>query len=109
MSSVLVTIVLPSNRTDGSALALTDIASYTVAKAVGSAASTVLQTVNGPFSDVSQSFSDTAPDPGQTDNYAVTVTDVEGNVSAAGAGSAVIPPSQLAPPSAPTVTATFVP
>lgn len=108
MSSTAVSIGLPSTRTDGTTLALTDIASYTVSKAAGAAA-TVLQTVPGPFTSATQSFTDTAPDFGQTDNYSVTVTDVEGNVSAAGTASVSVPASQLAPPSAPTVSATFNP
>lgn len=109
MSSVSLVIVLPSNRTDGSALALSDIASFTINKAADSAPAAVLATVSGPFTDASQSFTDSAPDAGQTDNYSVTVTDIEGNVSAAGTSSVAIPPSQLAPPSAPSVTATFNP
>lgn len=109
MSSVSVSIVLPSTRTDGSSLALGDIASYAVNKAAGSAPAAVLQNVSGPFTAASQSFTDTSPDAGQTDNYSVTVTDVEGNVSAAGNASVAIPPSQLAPPSAPSVSATYVP
>lgn len=111
MSSNLVTIILPSNRSDTppTPLALSEIASYTINKSVGSGAASVLQTVNGPFTDVNQSFSDPSPDFGETDNYSVTVTDVEGNVSAAGVGSVIDPASQLAPPAAPTVTAVFVP
>lgn len=107
MSTVTVAITLPSTRVDGSALALTDIASYTVSKSAGSGASAVLATAAGPFSAAAQTYIDTAPDFGQTDNYSVTVTDVEGNVSAAGTASVAIPPSALAAPSAPTVTATF--
>jgi hypothetical protein len=37
------------------------------------------------------------------------VTDIEGNTSAAGTASVAIPPSTLAAPSAPTLTATFNP
>lgn len=109
MSSNSIVITLPSARTDGSSLALSEIASYTISKSAGSGAAAVLQTVNGPFDATTQSFSDSSPDAGETDNYSVVVTDVEGNNSPAGAASVQVPPSQLAPPAAPTVTATFVP
>jgi len=109
MSTTTVTINLPDTRTDGSALALTDIASFTLTKAVGSAAAATLETVQGPFTSATQTFTDSSPDFGQTDNYSCTVTDVEGNTSAAGTVSVVVPPSQLAAPSAPTLTAVFNP
>jgi hypothetical protein len=107
MSTTAVTVVLPSTRTDGSALALTDIASCVLSKAVGTGAPAVAQTFTGPFTSASLSFTDSSPDFGQTDNYSAVVTDVEGNVSAAGVASVEVPPSQLAAPSAPSVTAVF--
>jgi len=109
MSSTTVNIVLPSARVDGSALDISQIASYTLSKAVDAGAATVLVTQAGPFTDVNQVYTDANPDFGSTDNYSATVTDVEGNVSAAGTASVAIPPSQLAAPNAPTVSATFNP
>ena len=108
MSSTLVTITLPTTRTDGSALALSEIASVTLTKAVGAGAAAVLETVPTPATEI-LTFTDSAPDVGGTDNYAATVTDVEGNVSAAGTASVNVPASTLAPPSAPTVAAVFTP
>jgi hypothetical protein len=108
MSSTLVTIVLPTTRTDGTALALSDIASVVLSKAVGAATATVVDTVTAPTTGT-VTFVDTSPDFGQTDNYSAVVTDVEGNTSAAGTASVAVPPSVLAAPSAPTVTATFQP
>ena len=106
MSSTLVTITLPTTRTDGSALALTEIASVVLSKAVGTAAPAVVQTTPTPTT-ATITYTDSSPDFGQTDNYSAVVTDVEGNVSAAGVASVVVPPSQLAAPSAPAVTAVF--
>jgi hypothetical protein len=109
MSSTTINIVLPTARTDGTPLALTEIASITGTKAVGSNPATILVTLTGPFATPTLTITDPSPDLGQTDNYSVTVTDVEGNVSAAGNASVAVPPSALAPPNAPTVTATFNP
>jgi len=105
-SSTLVTITLPTTRTDGTALALTDIASVVLSKSVGTGAATVVDTVTTPTA-ATVTFTDTSPDFGQTDNYSAVVTDVEGNTSAAGTASVVVPASALAPPTAPTVTAVF--
>jgi hypothetical protein len=55
------------------------------------------------------SFTDTSPDAGDTDNYSCVVTDTEGNTSAAGTASVTVPPSVLAAPSAPTLTAVYTP
>jgi non-canonical (house-cleaning) NTP pyrophosphatase len=55
------------------------------------------------------SFTDTSPDAGDTDNYSCVVTDTEGNTSAAGTASVTVPPSVLAAPSAPTLTAVYPP
>lgn len=109
MSSTLVTITLPTTRTDGTALALTEIASLVLSKAVGSAAASVVDTVSAPFTAATVAYTDASPDFGQTDNYSATVTDVEGNVSAAGSASVSVPASTLAAPSAPTLTAVFSP
>ncbi len=105
-STTLVTITLPTTRTDGTALALTEIASVVLSKAVGSGAATVIDTVTTPTT-ATVTFTDTSPDFGQTDNYSAVVTDVEGNTSAAGVASVVVPASVLAAPSAPVVTAVF--
>jgi hypothetical protein len=104
-----IVVNLPSTRTDGSALALSDIASVTVTKVVSGTETPFTQTVRGPFTSTSVSVSDPNPDFGQTDAYTFTVTDVEGNTSAAGTASDEVPPSVLAAPSAPTGTVTFVP
>jgi hypothetical protein len=109
MSSSTVTIVLPTARTDNTPLALTDIASCTLTKAVGTGAPTVEQTFEAPFTSGTLTFTDNSPDPGETDNYSAVVTDTEGNTSAAGTASVTVPPSQLAAPNAPTVTAAFTP
>ena len=109
MSKTTIAIGLPSTRTDGSSLALSDIASCVLSKAVGTGAPAVLNTFNGPFTSASLSFDDTSPDFGETDEYSAVVTDVEGNVSAAGTSSVEVPTSQLAAPSAPSVSATFQP
>jgi hypothetical protein len=108
VSSNLVTITPPTTRTDGSALALTDIQSIQLSKAVDSGAASVVQTFPAPITgDVT--FTDSTPDMGSTDNYSAIVTDTHGNVSPAGTASVVVPPSQLAPPAAPTLTAVFQP
>jgi hypothetical protein len=109
MSTTTVTITLPTARTDGTALALTDIASVVLSKASGSNAADVIDTIDAPFPSDTITYTDDSPDAGSTDNYSAVVTDVEGNVSAAGTASVVIPPSQLAAPSAPTLTAVFNP
>jgi hypothetical protein len=109
MSSTTVTITLPTTRTDGSPLALTDIATVTLSKASGSSPAAVVDTVQGPFTAPTVTYTDSSPDFGATDTYSATVTDAEGNVSAPGTASVVIPPSQLAAPSAPTVAAVFNP
>jgi hypothetical protein len=101
MSSTLVTITLPTTRTDGSALALTDIASVVLSKN-----NAVVQTTPTPSTATIQ-FTDASPDFGSTDSFSATVTDIEGNVSAAGTVSVAIPPSALAAPSAPSLTAVF--
>ncbi len=108
MSSTLVTINLPTTRTDGSPLALTDIASVVLSKAVGAGVPAVVQTTTAPTS-LTVTYTDASPDFGQTDNYSAIVTDIEGNVSAAGTASVAVPPSVLAAPNAPTLTAVFSP
>jgi hypothetical protein len=85
---------------------LTEIASVVLSKSVGTGVATVVDTVTAPTT-AAVTFTDAAPDFGQTDNYSAVVTDVEGNTSAAGTASVVVPPSVLAAPSAPAVTAVF--
>jgi hypothetical protein len=109
VSTTTVSITLPTTRTDGSALALTDIANCVLSKSAGSGPSSVLQTFTAPFASGTITATDANPDFGQTDNFSATVTDIEGNTSAAGTASVAIPPSTLAAPSAPTLTATFNP
>jgi hypothetical protein len=108
MSSNLVTITPPTTRTDNTPLALTDIASITLSKAVDAGPSSQIQVFTAPITGP-VTFTDTSPDMGSTDNYSATVTDTQGNVGPAGTASVQVPPSQLAPPSAPTVTAAFQP
>ena len=108
MSTIVLTFNLPTARTDGTALALTEIASFTVTPAATGGTVSPPSTVAGPFTAVAQTFTDNAPDFGQTESYSVVVTDVEGNVSAAATGSVVVPPSVLAAPNAPdSLTVTF--
>jgi hypothetical protein len=108
VASNLVTITPPSTRTDNTALALSDIQSITLSKAVDAGASSVIQTFNAPITGP-LTFTDTSPDMGSTDNYSAIVTDTHGNVSPVGTASVSVPPSQLAPPSAPSLTAVFQP
>ena len=61
MSSTLVTITLPTTRTDGSALALTDIATVILSKSAGTGASAVVQTTNTPSTATVQ-FTDASPE-----------------------------------------------
>lgn len=105
-----VVITLPTTRGKGaSPLALSEIAQVVLSKQNGAAVAAVVDTVNAPFSGPTIIFVDPAPDFGSTDNYSATVTDVEGNVSAVGLASVAIPPSVLAAPDAPTLTAAFQP
>ena len=61
-ASTAVVITLPTTRTDGSALALSDIASCVLSKAVGTGTPAVLDTFAGPFTAATLSFTDSAPD-----------------------------------------------
>jgi hypothetical protein len=110
-ASTAVVITAPTTRIDGSALALSAIASVVLSKAAGTGAPAVIATWDtlgtNPAPAATMSFTDNSPDAGETDNYSAVVTDTEGNVSAAGTASVVVPPSTLAAPSAPTVTATY--
>jgi hypothetical protein len=108
-ANTAVNITFPTSRTDGTPLALSEIATLTVSKAVGAAAASVVLTQSGPFQSPTFQFTDSSPDFGSTDAYSVTVTDVEGNVSGPGTGSVAVPPSTLAPPSAPTISVAFNP
>jgi hypothetical protein len=122
----LVTITLPTTRVDGSALALSEIGSLTISKAVDAGAASNVMTLAGPFTSPTVQYMDDSPDSGSTDKYLVTVTDVEGNVSDSGTVSVEVaaaaepivaavpgaptltaPVSVLAAPSAPTLTAAF--
>jgi hypothetical protein len=113
MSTTTVTITAPTTRTDGSALALAQIASVVLSKADGTAAAAVVATWDllgtNPAPAATMTFTDASPDFGSTDNYSAIVTDIEGNVSGAGTASVVIPASQLGAPSPPAVAAVFNP
>jgi len=108
VSTNLVTITAPTTRTDGSVLNLSDIASITLSKAVDAGPPSVVQTFTAPIS-ASMTYTDPSPDMGSTDNYSAIATDTQGNVGPAGTASVQVPPSQLAPPAAPTLTAVFQP
>ena len=107
-ASILVTITLPTARVDGTPLTLAQIASVVLTKAVGSNPSAVVDTILTPAT-ASVTFTDTAPDFGETDSYSVTVTDVEGNTSAPAVASVNVPASVLAAPAAASITAVFQP
>jgi hypothetical protein len=110
MSNVTLSFSLPSTRTDNSALALTEIASFTVTPSASGGTVSAPSTVAGPFTTPAQTFVDNAPDMGNTVSYAVVVTDTQGNASAAASASVVVPPTTLAAPSPVTgLTATFNP
>ncbi|MGC3959581.1 MAG: hypothetical protein QM813_17025 [Verrucomicrobiota bacterium] len=75
-----VTLTLPTQRADNSALPLSQIASYTVAYKVGAGAYT-LKVVNGPFTTLAQTT--TTPRVFGTTCHNVYVTDTGGLVGAA--------------------------
>lgn len=114
MNAVLVDI-LPTTRQDGTPLALTDIASISYQKAslTGSppvlGSNVVLQTnvASGTpptLQPTDLTFTDTTAAPG--DSYTSFVTDTLGHIGAASSPALVVP-STVSPPSAPTMTATF--
>ena len=105
----LVTITLPTMRADGTALALTDIASVVLSKSFGANPVAVIDTIDAPFSSATVTFTDTSPDFGEIDPYTAVVTDIEGNSSSPGSVSVTIPASVLAAPGLPVLTAVFTP
>lgn len=104
-TSVLITVTLPTTRVDGSAIALTDIDSVIIFKAVGPAAAAALTTLHGPFTTPTVTFTDSTPDVGQDDNYSADVVDTAGNTSGISNVVDISVPAPLAAPSAPTVAA----
>jgi hypothetical protein len=115
MSSTVLTATLPTLRTDGTALAPTDIASITFQKVPAGATAGTILTTNGASGGAGLapeqiSFTDTSAAVG--DVYTAFVTDVEGNVgppSNTFTNAAVSPPPALAPPAAPGLSGTFSP
>lgn len=115
MSKVALVAVLPSARSDGSALALSEIASLTFVRDIGDGnGAQDLGTVQGPFTDQSVNASDDAGD--AAFQYGAYITDTQTPTSVKGivsslvtpTGGVVTPPAQLAPAAAPSVTATIV-
>jgi hypothetical protein len=113
MATATIVDVLPTTRQDGSALAITDIASITFQKAslAGSppvlGAPVVLATnsaASGGLTTAQLTFVDPTPLPG--DSYTSFVTDVQGHIGQASSPPFVVP-ATLSPPSAPTQTVTL--
>lgn len=76
-----VSLTLPNQNTDGSALALSGLASYTVAYKLNGAATYTVKTVNGPFVGATQTT--TIPKAFGTTCANAYVTATNGSVSAA--------------------------
>jgi hypothetical protein len=109
MSSVALTITLPTTRSDGSAAALTDIASVTILRDPGTGP-VPLTTLAGPFTSPTVTYTDASPATG-SDAYSAFCTDMQ-SPPVQGATSAPVSVSivaALAPLSAPTVTAVVGP
>jgi hypothetical protein len=95
MSSIAITITMPSTRKDGANLPLLNIQTLTVTKQVGTpspqaiggqptfGAPVAFATLNAPFTSYTVNLTDNAPDFGFVDQYNATVTDTSANVSAA--------------------------
>ena len=109
LPTVDLTLTLPTTRTDGTALALTEIQSATILRDPGSGPTT-LQVMPGPFSGATATFADVSPATG-TDVYSFFVTDTAGTVGLTSlpVTVTVVGVTPLAPPSAGTLTAIAVP
>ncbi len=118
MQTATITDVLPTTRQDGSALAVTDIASITFQKASLAGSPPVLGapvtlatnvavspdgTSPAELTAAQLTFSDTSASPGDT--YTSFVTDTTGHIGAASTAFTV--PATLSPPSAPQQTVTL--
>jgi hypothetical protein len=118
MPSIAITITMSPSRKDGGTLPLANIAKVSVTKQVGTpspqatggppafTAPVAFASLNAPFTSYTLQLVDNAPDLGLVDQYNVTVTDTQGNVSAAGFAQVLL---TTAMPNAPTVAAAFSP
>ena len=116
MSTTQLTATIPTTRTDGTALAATDIASITFQKipaATPTGPEVVLQTnteASGGLAPADLTFTDSSAAVG--DVYTCFVTDSEGNVGVLSntfENQAQSPPPTLAPPSGPSLAGVFTP
>jgi hypothetical protein len=109
LPTVDLTLTLPTTRTDGTALALTEIQSATILRDPGTGPAT-LQVMPGPFSGATATFADVSPATG-TDVYSFFVTDTAGTqgVTSPSVSVTVVGVTPLAQPSAGTLTAIAVP
>ena len=107
MSSVVLTITLPTTRSDASAATPADVASITVNRDVG-AGPVLLTTIAGPFTALTATFNDASPVAG-SDSYTAFCTDQAGTVGETSSSATVSITAPLAALSAPTITAVVGP
>jgi len=100
-----ITLTLPTERKDGTALNLNEIQSATILRDPGTGVAT-LTTLNGPFNGSTATFTDVAPASG-SDVYSFFVTDTAGTQgdTSAPVSVTVVGQQSLAPPAAGTLTA----
>ena len=108
MSTVTITVTLPTQRKSGAAATPADVATVTVYKGVGTNAAAVLATVTSPTTPTVDVV-DSSPDAGQTDEYSATVTDANGVVSSVSNTVSVAVPAAADPLVPPTVSAVLNP
>ena len=103
---IQVTLTLPSARVDGTALALTEIASATILRDSGAGPAPLGSVISGPFSSSTVLASDTSPATG-SDIYSFYVTDTAGTqgVTSTPVTVTVAGATPLAAPAAGTLTA----
>lgn len=101
--------VLPTVRTDGSAIG-SDTLTVTISATVNGSGPIVVDTLPGQAPGSSGSFTTAQLDPNSTYVWTATVTDTEGDVSAAtNSVTQTVPPVKLAPPATFTLTGIFNP
>jgi hypothetical protein len=76
LQSVLITLTLPTTRTDGTAAALSEIASSTILRDPGTGPAT-LTVINGPYASGTVTYTDASPATG-SDIYSFYCTDTAG-------------------------------
>lgn len=105
LPTVDITLTLPTQRKDGTDLALNEIQSATILRDPGTGVST-LTTLNGPFNGPTATFADVAPATG-SDVYSFFVTDTAGTQgdTSAPVTVTIVGQTPLAPPAAGTLTA----